>query len=51
LSIQAIGRQRQGVPRIGRRLELPFLFAAQSQLSANPLDAIYTGGNTMIGQI
>ena len=49
--IQTIGRQRQAVPRIGRRLEFSFLFAAQPKLSANPLNAIDAGDNAMIGQL
>ena len=37
--------------RIGRRFELPFLLAAQPQLSANPFDAIQAGCDAMIGWI
>jgi hypothetical protein len=39
------------MPRVRRRLELPFLPATQTKLSANPLDPVNAHNNSVIGQI
>jgi hypothetical protein len=50
LLIQSVFRHRQAMVRIGRRLELLYLLAAQPQLSPEPLDPAQSRPIALVGQ-
>lgn len=49
--LQQVWRNRHGVIRICRRLELAFMFTAYPQFSANALDAVNAGVDAVFSQV